>query len=287
MSAIAASVIFTTYNQPRWLEHVLTGFSGQDRTDFRSHRGGRRVGFTHLALHCIAVLAAHLLFRVRHLWQADQGFRKCRILNAAIAASQPDHLVFTDGDCVPRRDFVSNHPRLRCPAHFLSGSYYKLSSVLSHAIAADDIASGRCFELDWLRTHGLPRRPRNAKLSARGWAADLLDRCIPTRASWNGHNVSAWQSDLLACNGFDERMGYGGEDREPGERLGNLGVTGMRMRNRAIVLHLDHARGYMCDDVIACNNAVRDETRRHRTVRTPAGLAEAFAHPTDLIRANH
>src|SRR5690606_6844286 len=30
----AASVVFTTYNQPDWLEKVLVGFGAQDRTDF-------------------------------------------------------------------------------------------------------------------------------------------------------------------------------------------------------------------------------------------------------------
>ena len=34
MQTPVASVIFTTYNQPAWLEKVLVGFGHQDRRDF-------------------------------------------------------------------------------------------------------------------------------------------------------------------------------------------------------------------------------------------------------------
>ena len=37
-------------------------------------------------------------------------------------------------------------------------------------------------------------------------------------------NVSGWKQDIINVNGFDERMQYGGEDREIGERLMNKGV---------------------------------------------------------------
>ena len=36
---------------------------------------------------------------------------------------------------------------------FLSGGYCKLGMALSEAISADDISTGRCFELAWLKQH--------------------------------------------------------------------------------------------------------------------------------------
>ena len=266
------SVIFSTYNQPEWLRKTLLGFAAQDRHDFEVviADDGSRDDTREL----IEGLRPGLPFALQHVWQVDQGFQKCRILNKAIRASRADYLLFTDGDCIPRRDFVSTHLRLREPGRFLSGGYFKLPLSISTAIEADDIASGRCFELAWLRSQGLPRAVRNVKLAARGKSAEWLDVVVTARASWNGHNASGWKADLVAANGFDERMGYGGEDRELGERLENAGITGKRIRHRAIVVHLDHPRGYVRQDILEKNEAIRAQTRSQRLLRTAHGLQE-------------
>ncbi len=271
------SIIFSTYNQPDWLEKTLLGFAAQDRHDFEvvvADDGSREE-----TRQRIDALRPRLPFDLQHVWQPDDGFQKCRILNKAILASRSDYLIFTDGDCIPRRDFVSQHIRLREPGRFLSGGYFKLPMDISQAINADDIAGNRCFDLDWLRARGLPFAARNAKLAAHGTMARLLDAVVTTRASWNGHNASGWKRDLVAANGFDERMGYGGEDRELGERLENNGLRGKRIRHRAIVLHLDHPRGYVKEEIIAANNAIRANTRAQRLTRTEHGLDALNGEP--------
>ncbi|MFT3761527.1 MAG: glycosyltransferase family 2 protein [Pseudoxanthomonas sp.] len=273
MSAPAASVVFSTYNQPDWLEKTLLGFAAQDRADFEVVVADDGSGEETRAR--IDALRPCLPFALRHVWQPDEGFRKCQILNKAIQFSRADYLIFTDGDCIPRRDFVSVHLRLRERGRFLSGGYFKLPMDISRAIGADDIAGNRCFRLDWLRARGLKSAARDVKLVARGGAAALLDAVVPTRASWNGHNSSGWKDDVLRANGFDERMGYGGQDREFGERLANAGVRGKRIRHRAICLHLDHARGYRTRESIEANLAIRAETRDRRVVRTPYGIERA------------
>jgi glycosyltransferase involved in cell wall biosynthesis len=271
MSEPIASVILSTYNQPAWLEKVLHGYAAQDCRDFEVLVADDGSGDDTRA--CIDALRPRLPFALHHLWQPDEGFRKCRILNRAVAASRGDYLVFSDGDCIPRADFVSAHLRLRRPGRFLSGGYIKLPRALSDRIGGDDIGSGRCFDLAWLRGGGMALAPRHLKLVVGGGLATVLDALVTTRASWNGHNASGWRADLVAANGFDERMGYGGEDRELGERLENAGVAGLRIRHRAVVLHLDHARGYVRDDVLAANAEIRAETRRLGRIATEHGLA--------------
>ncbi|HBK46621.1 MAG TPA: glycosyl transferase family 2, partial [Xanthomonadaceae bacterium] len=159
-----ASVVFTTYNQPEWLEKVLLGFAVQSRLDFEvivaDDGSGRDTG------DAIERLRPALPYALLHLWQPDRGFRKCEALNRAILASRADYLIFTDGDCIPRRDFVATHLRLRAPGRFLSGGYHKLPMATSRAIGADDIASGRCFDLRWLRARGMPGSRRDLKLAA-------------------------------------------------------------------------------------------------------------------------
>ncbi|MBX9400629.1 glycosyltransferase family 2 protein [Lysobacter sp. BMK333-48F3] len=268
----AASVVFTTYNQPAWLEKVLLGFAAQSRRDFEILVADDGSGEETRA--CIERLRPQLPMPLRHLWQPDQGFRKCQALNMAIRASAADYLIFTDGDCIPRADFVATHLRLRRPGRFLSGGYHKLPMETSRRIDGDDIAAGRCFDAHWLRAHGMPATRRDLKLTAPPRLAWLLDQVSPARASWNGHGASGWKRDILAVNGFDERMRYGGQDREFGERLENAGVRGIRIRHRAIVVHLDHPRGYASAESIAFNRALRAQTRRQRLAWTEHGLQQ-------------
>ena len=264
------SVIFSTYNQTAWLAKTLLGFAAQDRSDFEVLVADD--GSTDETRALIDGLRPRLPYALKHVWQPDDGFQKCRILNKAIRASETDYLIVTDGDCIPRADFVSTHLHFREPRCFLSGGYFKLPMDISERISEDDIATGRCFDLAWLRQQGLPFAARNVKLAARGASAALLDALVTARASWNGHNASGWKADVVAANGFDERMGYGGEDRELGERLEHAGIIGKRIRHRAIVLHLDHPRGYVRKDVIENNEAIRAQTRSQRLLRTPHGL---------------
>lgn len=275
MTTPIASVIFSTYNSEEWMRKTLLGFAAQGRCDFEvvvADDGSREP-----TREMIEAMRPQLPFPLQHVWQTDEGFQKSRILNKAIVASRADYLVFTDGDCIPRRDFVSTHLRLRERGRFLSGGYFKLPMDISKAIDAEDIASGRCFELGWLRGQGLGLQPRAVKLVATGAFARLLDAAIPVNSTWNGHNASGWKSDLVAANGFDERMGYGGQDRELGERLVNAGIRGKRIRHRAVCLHLDHARGYRTEESIRANRAIRDRTRVDRSVRTAHGIEGALA----------
>lgn len=270
-----ASVVFTTYNQPDWLEKVLVGFSVQTRLDFEVIIADDGSG--EQTRERIEALRPRLPMPVRHVWQPDDGFRKCTVLNSAMVSSASDYLIFTDGDCIPRRDFVDTHLRLRAPRRFLSGGYHKLPMATSQAIGHDDIVSGRCFDVEWLRAHGMPASRRDLKLSAGPRLAGLLDLVSPARASWNGHGASGWKHELLSVNGFDERMRYGGEDREFGERLENAGIRGRRIRHRTVVLHLDHPRGYVTPEGIAFNRQLRDETRRSRRTWTEYGIEKGPA----------
>ncbi len=271
LPAPLASVVFTTYEQPDWLEKVLWGFEAQTVRAFEVIVADDGSGEE--TRRRIEALQPRLRYPLRHVWQPHEGFRKCRILNQAIVASASDYLVFTDGDCIPRADFLDVHLRHRTPGRFLSGGYVKLPMPLSEAISREDILAGRCFELRWLRAHGLPLTSNYLKLGAGERAGAWLDRLTPAGATWNGHNASGWKRDILAVNGYDERLQYGGLDRELGERLTNLGVRGKQLRHRAVVIHLDHARGYRTPESIARNMEIRRQVRRGRLTWATNGIS--------------
>ncbi|MDI9257568.1 glycosyltransferase family 2 protein [Flavobacterium sedimenticola] len=265
-----ASVIFSTYNSEEWLEKVIIGFSVQTVQDFEiiiADDGSRQA-----TADLIAALRTEIPIPIVHVWQEDNGFQKSQILNKAIVASSSDYLIFTDGDCIPRRDFVATHLANREPGYFLSGGYFKLPMTISKAITKEDIQQQRCFDLKWLRNQGLPSSYKNIKFIAKGFWARLLNAITPTNASWNGHNASGWKKDLVAVNGFNQDMQYGGQDRELGERLFNLGLRSKQIRYSAICVHLDHKRGYVNEETWTKNYNIRKNTRENKVVRTPNGI---------------
>src|SRR5690606_40062098 len=104
---------------------------------------------------------------------------------------------------------------------------------------------------------GLKMNFKVSKLTHSSLFARFMNWVTPTKRSWNGHNSSGFKSDIVAVNGFNHEMQYGGLDRELGERLFNLGLLSKQIRYSAICLHLDHARGYANPDTWAKNNAIR------------------------------
>jgi len=271
------SVVLSTYNQPRWLEKALWGYAAQRFADFELLVADDGSGPE----------TAEVLARARgrtglglvHVWHEDRGFRKTEILNRAVLAATGDYLIFSDGDCVPHPEFVRTHVRLARERCFLSGGYLKLPMNVSERLTEDDVRSGRAFDRRWLAEQGWRAGRRGIRLPRSRALAALLDTVTPTRATWNGHNASTWRDAIVAVNGFDLDMGYGGEDRALGERLTNLGYRGRRVRFRAPVLHLDHPRPYADPEVIRANRRIRDEIRRSRDVRTRRGLAEVASAP--------
>ncbi len=265
-----ASVIFTTYNHPKWLEKTLWGFAAQTYRDFEiivaDDGSGPETG------EVIERMQNEIEIPLRHLWQEDDGFQKCRILNKAIVASRGEYLIFTDGDCIPHPDFVKNHVELARENTMLSGGYFKLPLDVSRAITKEDILNGNCTRPGWLLRHGVPFTPKLAKLFSHPLIGAVLDALTVTRATWNGHSSSTWKKHVLEVNGFDERMQYGGQDREFGERLMNLGIKTRQVRYRCSCVHLDHRRGYARPESIARNKAIRQHTRQNRLTRTAFGI---------------
>lgn len=264
------SVVVSTYNQPAWLEKVLRGLAAQGDPDFEVVVADDGSG-----PETAAVLDRHRAAfgrGLRHEWREHRGFGKCAILNQAIRATRGEYLVFLDGDCIPRHDFLATHRRAARPGRFLSGGAFRLPLATSEAIGPVEIASGQAWDPAWLREHGVARSWRLRRLGAGPVLARVLDAVTPTGATFNGGNSSAWRADVVAVNGFDERMGHGGLDREFGARLRNAGLRGVQLRHRAIVVHLDHPRGYRNDETVRRNRDIWTETERTGRVRAVVGL---------------
>ncbi len=271
------SVIVSTYNQPAWLEKVLWGYTRQNLTGFELivADDGSRVETREL----IAGFARESAFSIRHLWHEDRGYRRSIILNAAILASRGDYLVFSDGDCIPRREFVRTHVEEGEAGRFLSGGSIYLSKETSERISRDDVLSGRFADPAWLRRQGQSLGRHRLRLVPRGRFATLLDRFgTTTKPTWNLNNASASRESLFAVNGMESEMQYGGADRALGSRLENLGLRGKRVRFRAVLLHLDHDRPYKTRESIERNKAIRRRIVAGKETKARNGLMELWAN---------
>lgn len=263
------SVIVSTYQSPGWLEKVLWGYLAQTHRDFELLVADD--GSTDETARMIARYSRQGI-PIRHVWQRDEGFRKSRILNKAISKARSRYLVFTDGDLIPRADFLAVHAGLAAKGRFLSGGCVRLPMGVSRAITRADVVGGRVFSVAWLRARGGGGARGWTKLVVPAFAAAAADRLTTTRPTWNGGNASGWRHDLIAANGFDERMGYGGQDRELGRRLENASVRGLGVRYRALCVHLDHVRGYADRESIRRNLEIRRRTRSQGATRTSFGI---------------
>jgi len=276
------SAIITTYNQPALLEKVLWGYSRQQYKAFELVVADDGSGPA--TAETIERVAAETNLDILHVWHEDKGFRKTEILNRAILAARGDYLIFSDGDCIPRDDFIAAHARLAARNCFLSGGYIKLPKEASDSITIDDIKSGRVMDPATLRSRGWHPGRRALRLMRGRILPPLFDAITPTRRTWNGHNSSTWRAAIIAANGFDMDMGYGGEDRALGERLINAGVDARQVRHRTPCLHLFHERPYVDSARWNLNHEIRHRIRQNGETSARIGIAELEQRDTRIVR---
>jgi glycosyltransferase involved in cell wall biosynthesis len=230
------AVIISTYNQPQSLRKCLVGLLAQTERNFRTIVADDGSGPE------TAQLLRHPEFvplRIQHIWQSDRGWRKQRILNLVLNQIDAEYCIFIDGDCIPRADFVDSHLQHSRPNCYLSGGKINIPADVHCGFTDDKIRINRVFDIDFL----VARDPSLAyycyRLQPSRWN-HALNWLTYRYATLNGSNASAWRSDILKVNGFDESFGYGSDDREFGARLTNAGVKSRWLKFSLIQIHLDH-----------------------------------------------
>ena len=232
------AVIVTTYNRPDALAAVLEGFCHQSDQDFELIVADD--GSTNETMKVVETYQRPSLFSLRHVWQEDRGFRAAAIRNQAIAATTAEYLIFTDGDCVPSRDFVHAHKRLAEPGFFLGANRVLLSSAFTQRVIANHAPIHAWGWRDWVSAW--MRREANRVLPLMALPDGSFRKWSPAR--WEGIktcNLSVWRRDLVRVNGLDERyQGWGLEDSDLVIRLLHAGVKHKSARFAAPVFHLWH-----------------------------------------------
>ncbi len=265
-------VIIATYRNPAALALTLATLAAQRGAEF-----GICVAEDAEDPETEAVVAAAQTGRaLRHVRQRDDGFRKNRILNIAIASSTAEYLVFIDGDCLLHPGFIARHIACARPDRYMSGGLVRMSPELTRRIFADPapVHAGAIWGRPWQVEAGLwGNLHHRVKLMPES-AGPVFDRMSLARKRWIGANASAYREAIRRVNGFDMGLDYGAEDQELGVRLENTGVRPYSIRYTAPALHLDHNRVYAASKRNAANIALIRSHRAAGTQRTQNGLTE-------------
>jgi glycosyltransferase involved in cell wall biosynthesis len=171
-------------------------------------------------------------FRCEHIWQKNEGFRRARILNRAIAAAYGEYLIFLDGDTIPHPQFLADHRALSSQARFIQGHRALVEKKAAvwfgfHQFTRDRLRALYQFQLRGLKhVFRWPRPLRHARSDLRGV---------------RGCNLAIWRADLVRVNGYNEAfVGWGREDSELAVRLMNSGVRRIDVRGWVLCYHLWH-----------------------------------------------
>ena len=130
------------------IARVLEGYAAQTDPDFELVVADDGSGPETRAI--VEAFAARARFPVRHVWQEDTGFRAAAIRNKAVAGTDADYVIFTDGDCIPAPDFVAQHRWLAEPGWFLSANRVLLSERFTRDVLAGRIPVHRWRLTRWL-----------------------------------------------------------------------------------------------------------------------------------------
>lgn len=283
-SAVASvTVMVSTYNWKEALALSLHSLAGQSRLpdEVIVADDGSREDTAEL----LRSIARTFPVPLRHVWQPDEGFRKSRILNRAIAAARSEYIIQLDGDMLAHPNFVEDHLALAQPGRFLQGTRIRTTVAETARLIGGGQPRFGWFVDAYFRdekdrsTWHFGRRHHTLRLP---WLAKIKSR---STGHPMGCNVSFWREDLIRVNGYDERMhGYGSEDLEIDIRLRNAGLRRAQIKFAALALHLEHKSVSIMDpaDPELPNNKLLFASKEQHLVRSEFGLD---AHLADFVRS--
>ena len=265
------SVIVSTYNREDALDVVLRALSRQSDRKFEIIVADDGSGPATARL--VREWASRTALPIKHVWHEDRGFRLADIRNRGIHASTGAYLLFLDGDCIARRNFVAAHRRFAEPGWFVTGTRILLSGNLTDRILHHGLEPESWGLARWAVERSRRQLNRFAplldlklggmrKLSARRWRGA------------RGSNMAFWRTDLEKVDGFDTSFsGWGREDSDLFIRLIRAGVHRKDGRFATGVLHLWHPEADRSR--LAENDRQLDEVLRSNRITARHGLSMA------------
>ena len=277
------SVIVSTYNREDALDVTLRALSRQSDRNFEIVVADDGSGPA--TARVVRKWAAKTTLPINHVWHEDRGFRLSDIRNRGIRASVGPYILFLDGDCIARRNFVASHRRLADPGWFVTGTRILLSADLTDRILRQGLEPEFWGLVHWLALRSRGELNRFApllklqlgvirKLSARRWRGA------------RGSNMAFWRADLEKVDGFDSSFsGWGREDSDIFIRLIRAGVRRKDGRFATGVLHLWHSEADRSR--LAENDRQLNEVLHSNRIAARCGLSMTEHAPRSVKTGEH
>lgn len=277
MSLPKISVIVTTYNWPQALDRVLAALAQQHQAQMEvivADDGSREETKA-----VVQKWQQQSPFPIKHCWQPDEGFRAAAIRNKAVAMAAYSYLVFIDGDCVPRRDFIQRHAALAESGWFVSGNRVLLKRNFTRQVLQKELPifqwRVRQWIFAWLKGYS------NRWMTLLPLPLGGVRKASPFR--WQGVktcNLAVWREDFVRVNGFDEDFkGWGYEDSDLVIRLLRLNIMRKKGNFGLSVFHLWHPE--QDRSKLEKNQALLDQTLLGEHIQALAGVAQYLQESHD------
>jgi glycosyltransferase involved in cell wall biosynthesis len=199
---------------------------------------------------------------IHHIWQEDDGFRKSKILNKAIATATADYIIQVDGDCILHKNFIEDHFNEAQNGVYLYGSRVNILPDF-----AADVIFKRKINFN-LFSKEIKNRTRSLHIS---FLSKLYKPHKGISRKFRGCNVSYWRKDFMKINGYNEDFeGWGREDSDLAIRLGNNGIKAKRLRYSGIVYHIHHKIN--SKDNFELNDKIQKETIVNKIIKVSNGI---------------
>ena len=180
-------------------------------------------------------------YGIQHVSHEDIGFRKTRILNAAVKTSKGEQIVFIDGDCILHKHFMKEYNKAITDTRFCYGRRVFCSKKHTEMLIISKSIKNLNIFLALLY---------GGKSIGAGLYLPFKKNIDKQRRRILGCNWGVMKKNILAVNGFDEdyiRAGVG-EDFDIDWRLKKQGLKTRSLKGKAIVYHLYHEANYSPSD---------------------------------------
>jgi glycosyltransferase involved in cell wall biosynthesis len=223
------SVVISTYNSPDLLKKVIWGYNTQTYRNFEmviADDGSNKETFD-----LIELMKKEVFFPIIHIRHQDNGFQKSQILNKAILDCNTAYILMSDGDCIPRPDFIEQHIKNRVEGVFLVGSSILISKKIEEKITKELIYSSKIFESIWLKKIGLNLFVKRFLITSNGLVPFFLDAISSAEKILKNDNLSFWKSDFEKVAEIDSVLV---------NSLDSSGLISKNIKFRAILLKMSN-----------------------------------------------
>lgn len=256
----SCSLVTPTYNWPQALELLL--LSVKNQTVLPDEVIIADDGSTDETRQLIDKMRADFPIPLHHVWHEDVKNRKPRIMNKAIADAKGDYIVEIDGDIIMHPNFIEDHLSFAKKGMYLYGSRVSIQKSLLSKLFQNKITQFNFF------SSGITKRMRSVHLPI---LMNLIKPVEQRSRKLRGCNMSFWRDDFIKINGFNEDLvGWGIDDSEMIQRLHNIGVNGLRLKNVGIAYHIYHPE--QSKSQLSINNEIEKLTTEQKLTTIPNGI---------------